>query len=746
MTAISVKIPQHISTMGGTATYGYTLSFNVASELTYGKEPLYADDLADFLKGIYEGWITNYKFTNFVNPPSGYMSNGFSCFAFLVNVFDAYYLIYANPSSATNNSSSVSNISYYTSDEDGISINKINIDDPNSSVANISIYDWFEQNNTSGYFNVTITVGQWSGATDFSSLGKTIIVKVKASDSWAPAFDFSISESCNLVNGKYYAGYSGISFITEDTGSHPANSTINYGQSYIEFDGQLKIYNENDAPTQAFELNPILNSGNLTATASVINSRGQKTVKKIDVSVEKHQNPTIENYITERCDSNGELNEDGTNLLIKARVACNTDVPTTKLKTISYFVREYGGSEWVSPEGSTFDIESENLISYEFSTVALYSFDTATQYEVKTVIEDNFGGLVEKTNVVTKSYLTMDFKSGGKGIAFGKAAEKDGFECDMDIYFPSLEEVNSIGDILIGCDPVKKIPFNALQKLIMATHEPKNITGGNANDTREFWKSKPNGTYYFDAVNMLNGQPNQYGFLIHNCNGGNEIHQEFWIQPNGAHYRRGCNGSVTDMPGFYRITDDSQNPVLLRYYNDSTHSNHAGLARHDLNDSSWIRTPKPGLLPWDNTGGGSCDLGSGTAWQFRNVYSKYICKNGAFIGRFTQLWSGTLNKGGSITVANIQHYVLLVVFAKDGNTPIMCMPIRGSSGMGDTSASITGFRGIGGSDDGSNSYVSKAQFTLSGNTLKLISASQHLLANSGHSGTSLSIDLIFGVL
>ena len=274
----------------------------------------------------------------------------------------------------------------------------------------------------------------------------------------------------------------------------------------------------------------------------------------------------------------------------------------------------------------------------------------------------------------------------------------------------------------------------------------KNITGSKANDTREFWKKQPNGPYYFDATNMLNGQPNQYGFLIHNCNGGNEIHQEFWIQPNGVHYRRGCNGSVTDMPGFIRSTDDSQNPALLRYYNDSTHSNHAGLARHDLNDSSWIRTPKPGLLPWDNTGGGSCDLGSGAAWQFRNVYSKYICKNGAFIGKFTQLWSGTLNKGGSITVANIQHYVLLVVFAKNGNTPIMCMPIRGSSGMGDTSASITGFRGIGGSDDGSNSYVSKAQFTLSGNTLKLISASQHLLANSGHSGTSLSIDLIFGVL
>lgn len=668
MTAISVKIPQHTSTMGGTATYGYTLSFNVASELTYGEEPLYADDLADFLKGIYEGWVTNYKFTNFVSPPNGYTSNGFSCFAFLVNVFDEYYLIYAEPSSATNNSSSVSNIHYYTSDEYGSSISKINIDDPNSSVANISIYDWFEQNNTSGYFNVTVTVGQWSGATDFSSLDKTFVVKVKASDSWVPEFDFSISESCNLVNGKYYAGYSGISFITEDTGSHPANSTINYGQSYIEFDGRIKIYNENDAPIQVLSVNPILNSGTLTAIATVINSRGQKTVKRIDVAVEKHQNPTIENYITERCDSSGELNEDGTNLLIKAKIACNTDVPDTKLKTISYFVREYGGSEWVSPEGSTFDIESENLISYEFSTVALYSFDTATQYEVKTVIEDNFGGLVEKTNVVTKSYLTMDFKSGGKGIAFGKAAEKDGFECDMPLYLPSATEADSIDRILVGIDPVRQVSFATLKNEIVKTNAV-NITGGKANDTREFWRKQPNGTYYFYATNMLNGQPSQYGFLIHNCL-GNEIHQEFCIQSNGAHYRRGCNGSVTDMPGFYRITDDSQNPVLLRYYNDSAHENHAGLVRHNLDDGAWMRTPKPGLLPWDNTGGGSCDLGSGTAWQFRGIYGKNIYKNGRSVEGYTILYNNdSTGAGAGVTLSETSaNFSRLDIYTKnDGN-------------------------------------------------------------------------------
>lgn len=196
-----------------------------------------------------------------------------------------------------------------------------------------------------------------------------------------------------------------------------------------------------------------------------------------------------------------------------------------------------------------------------------------------------------------------------------------------------------------------------------------NITSGKANDTREFWKKQPNGTYYFNATNMLNGQPAQYGFLIHCCY-GNEIHQEFWWQSNGPHYRRGANGSVTDMPGFYRITDDSQNPALLRYYNDSTHGSHAGLVRHNLDDGAWIRTPKPGLLPWDNTGGGLCDLGSGTAWQFRGIYGKNIYKNGRSVEGYTILYNNdSTGAGAGVTLSETSaNFSRLDIYTKnDGN-------------------------------------------------------------------------------
>ena len=76
-----------------------------------------------------------------------------------------------------------------------------------------------------------------------------------------------------------------------------------------------------------------------------------------------------------------------------------------------------------------------------------------------------------------------------------------------------------------------------------------NPTGGASNDTREWWASK--GTCYaiFSALNQVNGQPNQYGFLISIVYGA-EVHQEWWTQPNGAHYHRGGNVNTSAMPGW----------------------------------------------------------------------------------------------------------------------------------------------------------------------------------------------------
>ena len=121
-----------------------------------------------------------------------------------------------------------------------------------------------------------------------------------------------------------------------------------------------------------------------------------------------------------------------------------------------------------------------------------------------------------------------------------------------------------------------------------------NPTGGNSNDTATFWSGK-NGFAMFSEPNMLNGQPNQYGLLI-SVTYGREIHQEWWPQSTGEHYRRGTNGQSSDvMPGFTCMSLDAY-PVGAVYISYSSTS------PASLFGGSWVAIT--GRFPYFNAGTG----------------------------------------------------------------------------------------------------------------------------------------------
>lgn len=90
----------------------------------------------------------------------------------------------------------------------------------------------------------------------------------------------------------------------------------------------------------------------------------------------------------------------------------------------------------------------------------------------------------------------------------------------------------------------------------------QNPTGGVDNDTREKWQTLGTGLAYINGNNQLVSQPAQWGYLI-NFAIGNEIHQEFWQQSNGPHWRRGGNGSTTTMPGWTQMLDTTNYTQLV---------------------------------------------------------------------------------------------------------------------------------------------------------------------------------------
>ena len=64
------------------------------------------------------------------------------------------------------------------------------------------------------------------------------------------------------------------------------------------------------------------------------------------------------------------------------------------------------------------------------------SFAATTSYEIKLTITDNFTS-VSRTMTVPTTSLLLNWRSTGKGLAIGKASEKDGFEVALPSYFTS---------------------------------------------------------------------------------------------------------------------------------------------------------------------------------------------------------------------------------------------------------------------------------------------------------------------
>lgn len=128
-----------------------------------------------------------------------------------------------------------------------------------------------------------------------------------------------------------------------------------------------------------------------------------------------------------------------------------------------------------------------------------------------------------------------------------------------------------------------------------------NITGGTANDTREFWQDKGTGYAYFSSTGMLNGQPGQYGYLI-NIVYGYDVRQLWLTQSSGILAHRGANGQVSTMGGFTTVYDSS-NLLNKVYPVGAVYISYVSTSPASLFGGSW--TAITGRFPYFNAGTGT---------------------------------------------------------------------------------------------------------------------------------------------
>lgn len=149
-------------------------------------------------------------------------------------------------------------------------------------------------------------------------------------------------------------------------------------------------------------------AGTINFTANVKDSRGRSAQSVAAITVVDYSNPSV-SVKAERCNSDGSLNADGTYALVTAEytyasVNGNNAITEKKMEVASY---------------------SNTIFNSGKAVVIGGNLSVDSTYTVKVNVVDRLGRSASAQAIIPTGAVTLDFKAGGKGIAFGKVAEQD---------------------------------------------------------------------------------------------------------------------------------------------------------------------------------------------------------------------------------------------------------------------------------------------------------------------------------
>lgn len=267
--------------------------------------------------------------------------------------------------------------------------------------------EWASSLTNSSKGNISVTVSTYNGTTLVGSKGYSVSFIIPAVDEYKPAFGLKLVRNDNGVPGGWNEYVQNITTLTVEPenlqfkyGAGMAAVTVSVGSAYIR-----KL-------PATFNLTE---TGSLTVTLAIRDTRGLLTVKQTTISVEPYTPPSISIKKLVRCNEKGESDTYGTYLSLEYDYSYssvngkNQCAVTAKYKTAN-------NTAYSSPTvviGNPFIIGDGNVSVSETATVCVGIKDSVSQ------------STVEIIRAVPSANIPFNIKKGGKGAAFGKFAEND---------------------------------------------------------------------------------------------------------------------------------------------------------------------------------------------------------------------------------------------------------------------------------------------------------------------------------
>ena len=348
-------------------------------------------------------------------------------------------------------------------------------------------------NSTSG--TATIRADTYNGSTKIGSASKNFTLKVPSSV--APTLS---GVSVTRVDGDVPEGW-GVYVKGKSSAKVQINGAAGaYGSTIKAYAISGGGYS---GTTNPFTTGALNTAGEVTFTGKITDSRGRTASGSASITVEDYAPPVLTSVEAHRCSASGELQDDGEYITLTA-VFSGSTVGGRNAITGKYRRMPEGG-DWTS------------LSSLTSGQAVVFPASGDSTFSVEVQVSDAFT-TISQAVVVNSVEFIMDFKAGGNGIAFGKAAEYDDL---LDVQW----DARFRGELAAGGP--------------LSTENPVEYTP--EEDDPTVWQGKGLLALAVDEGELLN-QPTDRGLLL--ClspKEGGQAHLLWMPQPDGSLYHRGCD-------------------------------------------------------------------------------------------------------------------------------------------------------------------------------------------------------------
>lgn len=273
-----------------------------------------------------------------------------------------------------------------------------------------------------------------------------VYFNVTLNDNIVPSASFTQVQEAGDVPSSWQVSGQHIFVKSKSRVALAINGSGAYGSS---ISGYRISYYGGAVSTQSATTSYLTQAGSTTFTGQVTDTRGRSASTTTTINVVDYYNPTISTAQVQRCDANGNIDNNGEYMYISYGASispCSNQNTPSAVYKVGYRVHNTGSYQYVPLTTNANSYSASGMLFSDGIKAASSSgtkvqFSTSNTYDIIFYVKDYF---IEYTNLqlLDAGFDLMNFNASGKAMAIGKVSEAGANEELLEIGMPTKQITN----------------------------------------------------------------------------------------------------------------------------------------------------------------------------------------------------------------------------------------------------------------------------------------------------------------